>query len=70
MKLTTEGYCSTDVLPSGCWDLAAVLRCHEGDRHDSTRAAPVSVAAATGWSWLEASHMWFPGVWCWLRTCW
>ncbi|KAM0922961.1 hypothetical protein ACQ4PT_005830 [Festuca glaucescens] len=36
------------VLTSGCWDLAAFLRCHEGDRHDSTRAAPISVAAATG----------------------
>jgi hypothetical protein len=48
MKLTTKGCCFADVLTSGCWDLAAVLRCHEGDQHDSKRAAPVSVAAATG----------------------
>jgi hypothetical protein len=48
MKLTTKGCCFADVLTSGCWDLAAVLRCHESDQHDSKRAAPVSVAAATG----------------------
>lgn len=37
-----------DILTSGCWNLAAVLRCHAVDPHDSTRAAAVSVAVARG----------------------
>uniref|UniRef100_A0A452YX66 Uncharacterized protein n=1 Tax=Aegilops tauschii subsp. strangulata TaxID=200361 RepID=A0A452YX66_AEGTS len=35
-----------DVHSSGRGDLAAALRRHEGDLHDSARAAPVPVASA------------------------
>lgn len=45
MKLTAEGCCFADVPSSGRGDLAAALRRHEGDPHDSARAAPVPVGS-------------------------